>query len=226
MSFNLFNVFNFSDICLQCFVAKGSLKTHSQIHSNVKPFKCTECQFAFSTRGKNSVLQNRHKTKRLFAGSLTRHMTRHSSERPYMCPYCTKTFKSSLNCKKHIKLHRTEFALQLMNEQQNRINVENSGQPMVQPSATKTPVEGVSLIDKNISQMTSNEQLIDANSLNVEYVVPTVVSQQTFTTDPLHSNVVIGTDEVRPHQCQVCGAAFKKSSHLKQVLICNELNVI
>ena len=48
----------FSVQCLQCFVAKGSLKTHMQIHSKVKPFKCTECQFAFSTRG-NTKMQLR-----------------------------------------------------------------------------------------------------------------------------------------------------------------------
>lgn len=30
-----------------------------------------------------------------------------------MCPYCQKTFKTSVNCKKHMKTHRQELALQL-----------------------------------------------------------------------------------------------------------------
>ena len=30
-----------------------------------------------------------------------------------MCPYCQKTFKTCVNCKKHMKTHRQELALQL-----------------------------------------------------------------------------------------------------------------
>jgi len=33
--------------------------------------------------------------------------------RPFMCPYCQKTFKTCVNCKKHMKTHRQELALQL-----------------------------------------------------------------------------------------------------------------
>lgn len=30
-----------------------------------------------------------------------------------MCPYCHKTFKTSVNCRKHIKTHKHELALQV-----------------------------------------------------------------------------------------------------------------
>ncbi|EDL75205.1 zinc finger protein 236 (predicted), partial [Rattus norvegicus] len=42
----------------------------------------------------------------------------HNDLRPYMCPYCQKTFKTSLNCKKHMKTHRYELAQQLQQHQE------------------------------------------------------------------------------------------------------------
>ena len=77
-------------------------------------------------------------------------MTRHSSERPFMCPYCAKTFKSSLNCKKHIKLHRTEFAIQLMS-QQNEINVDNDHNVCKPSLSTDKSTNDLSL-ERNVSQ--------------------------------------------------------------------------
>ena len=35
-------------------------------------------------------------------------MATHTTARPYMCPYCRKTFKTSVSCRKHIKIHRDE----------------------------------------------------------------------------------------------------------------------
>lgn len=35
-----------------------------------------------------------------------------------MCPYCQKTFKTSVNCKKHMKTHRQEIALQQLADNQ------------------------------------------------------------------------------------------------------------
>ncbi|GFT26974.1 zinc finger protein 236 [Nephila pilipes] len=49
-------------------------------------------------------------------GVLRRHIMRNiggvrCNDRPYMCPYCQKTFKTSMNCKKHMNTHRYELAL-------------------------------------------------------------------------------------------------------------------
>ena len=49
-------------------------------------------------------------------GSLHRHMTTHSELRPFMCPYCNKTFKTACNCKKHMKVHRMEIAIQTLTD--------------------------------------------------------------------------------------------------------------
>ena len=31
-----------------------------------------------------------------------------------MCPYCQKTFKRSVYCKKHMKIHKAELAMQAL----------------------------------------------------------------------------------------------------------------
>jgi len=46
------------------------------------------------------------------AGSVRRHMAVHQEERPFMCPYCEKTFKTNVNCKKHMKTHRGNLTAQ------------------------------------------------------------------------------------------------------------------
>lgn len=53
-----------------------------------------------------------------------------------MCPYCQKTFKTSVNCKKHMKTHRTEIALHSLDQQ---TLLDKDGQP--QEVALITEVE-------------------------------------------------------------------------------------
>ena len=156
-----------------------------------------------------------------------------------MCPYCAKTFKSSLNCKKHIKLHRTEFAIHLMNEQ-NKINADNRLNASEQPFCSKGSTNGVSLLEKNTNERPTTEPNGDSNTcLNIEYSEPSSVHQladcpdeqtnserreqpsvlNTTLPERQSLNCNVGIDGMRPFHCQVCGAAFKKSSHLKQVYI-------
>jgi len=47
--------------------------------------------------------------------------------RPFMCPYCQKTFKTSVNCKKHMKTHRQELAL--LGHATNAIGADNDNLP-------------------------------------------------------------------------------------------------
>ena len=60
-------------------------------------YRCYMCDLSFTTKG-----------------SLKRHCSVHSEDRPFMCPYCQKTFKRSVYCKKHMKIHKTEIAMQVL----------------------------------------------------------------------------------------------------------------
>ena len=60
-------------------------------------YRCYMCDVSFTTKG-----------------SLKRHVSVHSEDRPFMCPYCQKTFKRSVYCKKHMKIHKAELAMQAL----------------------------------------------------------------------------------------------------------------
>lgn len=47
------------------------------------------------------------------AGSLRRHSLNHTEEKNFLCPYCKKSFKSVVNCRKHIKTHKNEIITQV-----------------------------------------------------------------------------------------------------------------
>uniref|UniRef100_A0A8C8E1D7 C2H2-type domain-containing protein n=1 Tax=Oryzias sinensis TaxID=183150 RepID=A0A8C8E1D7_9TELE len=99
--------------CSKEFKKPSDLVRHIRIHTHEKPFKCKQCFRAFAVKSTLTAHMKTHTGIKAFecqcclkcfstSGSMKVHMR---DLRPYMCPYCQKTFKSSPNCRKHMKTH-------------------------------------------------------------------------------------------------------------------------
>ncbi len=81
--------------CTQCdktFGRKINLSAHLKaIHANVRPYQCSYCGSSFKT-----------------GPDLRLHERRHTGERPYKCTYCDKRFFASSDLKIHTRTHTGE----------------------------------------------------------------------------------------------------------------------
>lgn len=83
-----------SHLCEHCgmsFKTAASLKSHSDVHSEEKPYTCGYCDKAF--RKKNSLIS---------------HERVHTGERPYICKYCGKSFAQHAPLRAHERGHTGE----------------------------------------------------------------------------------------------------------------------
>ncbi|XP_059807280.1 zinc finger protein 214-like [Hypanus sabinus] len=81
------------------YVARASptpltLLTHQLVHTDVRPFRCSECGKAFKS-----------------FQELRRHQRLHTGERPFSCPVCGKGFTQSSNLHSHQRTHTGEQPL-------------------------------------------------------------------------------------------------------------------
>ncbi|KAJ8354340.1 hypothetical protein SKAU_G00219070 [Synaphobranchus kaupii] len=76
-----------------CYFMRNStdLQQHIWAHEGVKPFKCSQCDYA--TRSKSN---------------LKAHMNRHSTEKTHLCDLCGKKFKSKCTLKSHKLMHTAD----------------------------------------------------------------------------------------------------------------------
>jgi hypothetical protein len=87
--------------------------------------------------------------------------------RPFLCPYCQKTFKTSVNCKKHMKTHRQEIAMQQLAGSQlsgNAIAEGNAVSMTSQQIVAVTSADG-GLVDASSSYMQEVE-LVEVSNVN------------------------------------------------------------
>lgn len=78
-----------SQICPICGITlymSGSIQKHIDLHSDVRPFQCDECDSAFKQKHDYTV-----------------HKRLHTGERPYECRFCDNTFIANTNLHKHMK---------------------------------------------------------------------------------------------------------------------------
>ncbi|MGH0161663.1 UNVERIFIED_CONTAM: hypothetical protein FKN15_041381 [Acipenser sinensis] len=74
--------------CEKSFRRLGHLRTHQQIHTEVRLFHCNECGKSFS-----------------MSANLKAHKRIHTGEKPFKCTECGKSFNQLGNLKRHQRLH-------------------------------------------------------------------------------------------------------------------------
>lgn len=73
-------------ICGKRLYMSGSIQKHIDLHSDVRPFKCNQCDSAFKQKHDFTV-----------------HMRLHTGERPFQCRLCDLRFIANTNLHKHMK---------------------------------------------------------------------------------------------------------------------------
>ncbi|XP_065281533.1 zinc finger protein 236-like isoform X1 [Dermacentor albipictus] len=153
--------------CFRAFAVKSTLTAHTRAtHLGVKQFQCPTCQHLFSTRG-----------------SLKVHMRIHTGDKPYTCRICNKSFSSSGRCKMHVASHcrdgeNSRFSANL-----------HSGTGVLSDDLSSfIPIQEPIFISE-----ATGEAALDDGDLKR----PPAIQE-------------------RPYKCSICPLGFKKSSHLKQ----------
>ncbi|XP_029708479.1 zinc finger protein 184 isoform X2 [Aedes albopictus] len=187
-------------ICGKAFNQKSTLKTHSLVHSKIQEFVCLLCGLKFSQKVNLRVHTLRVHPKRT---------TSLVGKQP--CPFCPCVFKKlgSLNA------HKTKVHASLMAE-----TSKDQRSPAKFPTDSAKPSEpSLGVIYKcgncgmdfpEMAQLNKHirEHETDGRQSVSDVVQPTVASRS--------QEHLQGPNAQRRHLCEICPAAFKKSSHLKQ----------
>ena len=94
------------------FSSPSTLGKHEILHSNEKPFSCSQCKKLFTTSKKLKIHETIHTGKKLFwcntcykpffsKSDLRKHERIHTGKKPFSCIHCEKTFAQSGNMRTH-----------------------------------------------------------------------------------------------------------------------------
>ena len=109
--------------CHKRFSSKENLISHENLHSGIKPHKCSQCSFKASSREnlRYHILKVHTKLRPhqcphcsfscIRKSNLDHHMRTHTGEKPFKCPSCDYAAKFKCNLIKHIKINHWNFKI-------------------------------------------------------------------------------------------------------------------
>ena len=196
-------------ICSHCpkkFKKPLDMVRHLRIHNSVKPYKCHVCQRSFRLKSTLMSHLNSHSGVKNFTcpicgkklasrSSLALHQRLHSGQRPYNCQWCAKQFRHRSYFKVHVQSHERAQSAAAKNASK-RLTAGNAV-PLAEPLQ----------VTQSGMQLTFFFYRFE---LNFDMILGILQRE------PLHWQLFAAAAPKRPFKCQQCGAAFKKSAHLRQ----------
>jgi len=188
--------------CPKRFKKPLDLVRHLRIHNSIKPFKCHVCHKTFRLKSTLISHLNSHsgtknyecplcQKKLASRASLVLHQRLHTGQRPYCCQFCGKQFRHRSYFKVHLQAH----------QRSSKCKNKTASEP------EKTPVDDPKTVDPPAVVLAEPFEVTESG---------------VFQRQPIHSQLFVRSDAKsgnrppRPFKCLQCGAAFKKSAHLKQ----------
>lgn len=121
----------FSNICDKSFKTKSQLSDHLLKHTQIKKYKCPDCQTLFSRKSRLKI-----------------HMLIHKNIIPFQCNICKKKFREKSNFNYHMKKHIPQF--KKFCKKISTVNAFNT-------TTKLNNNENVFVLDKKVNELSANE---------------------------------------------------------------------